>query len=62
MHAKAPTGYNFLSFHPSRTEFLTSMEHAILTNRIVLVFRISIYWRENDVMNLAPNIQKIALA
>jgi hypothetical protein len=54
MHAKAPTCFNFFNFHPVSTKFPMNIGHNILTNRMVFVFGIATFWRENDVTNLAP--------
>ena len=49
MHAKAPTCFNFFNFHPVSTKILIDIEHIILTNRMVFVFRIATFlagkWR-----------------
>ena len=48
--------YNFFNFHADCTKFSIDIEHIILTNRAVFVFGLFIFWRENDVTNMAPKI------
>jgi hypothetical protein len=47
---------NFFNFHADCTKFSIDIEHIILTNRAVFVFELFIFWRENDVTNMAPKI------
>ena len=53
--------YNFFNFHADCTKFSIDIEHIILTNRAVFIFGLFIFWRENDVTNLAPKIYKLAM-
>jgi hypothetical protein len=43
MHAKAPTCFNFFNVHPVSTKFPMNIEHVILKNRMVFVFRIATF-------------------